>query len=42
LPGDATEMWDDFSKERPPIHLPPPIASPATGFRRKISLDKQK
>ena len=33
-------------KGRPPIHLPPPIASPATSFRRKIMqksfLDKPK
>lgn len=36
LPGDASEIWDDFSKGRPPSHHPPPIALPATGFRRKI------
>ena len=35
-------MFADFSKERPPIHLPPTIASPTTGFRRKIFLDKPK
>jgi hypothetical protein len=46
LPGDLTKRSDDFSKERPPIHLPPKIASPAPVFRcntmQKIPLDKQK
>ena len=36
LPSVATEMRDDFSKEWPPIHLPPPIASPVSVFRLKI------
>jgi hypothetical protein len=46
LQGDATKMWDDFSKQRPPIHLPYPTASPALVFRcktdAKYPLDKPK
>jgi hypothetical protein len=42
LPGDSTKRFADFLKERPPIHLPYPTASPAPVFRSTISLDKQK
>ena len=40
LPGDSTERYADFSKERPPIHLPYPTASPApyTSVSRKQCL----
>jgi hypothetical protein len=36
LPGDSTKEWDDFSKERPPIHLSYPPASPTPVFRCEI------
>ena len=36
LSTDSTKRRADFSKERPPIHLSYPIASPAPAFRCKI------
>ena len=41
LPGDETKMWDDFSKEGPPLHLSYPVASPAPAFRCKIDAKSQ-
>ena len=36
LRGDSTKRWDDFSKERPPIHFSYPTTPPAPVFRCKI------